>query len=875
MTGEITRKKQASEQHNIWKFFKEDVMLRTAFILIFFVFNILNAGNLEDHKSLYEGPEVKTAGDLAAYTGLNAVDRIAGAWRQKCYVMNYEQLAVNYGNNVDFQLRQAQIILCPQTADFLYQKYIPKPRYQKGSRPELEKIVAGTVKGAKTTQAKALAIMRFCRDLKNRAKVKPGSNAWVFGGTEEELIAKGEDLCETVSRLFVALCEIADIPARIIMHDAGGHITAEAYIDGHWGYIDPRFGIYFMKDNKQLASLWELMHSPALLNQPKEVKAEVRGAKNWTQRIKTCKEKYFNPQEINGFEYYSLADSAKYRYGTVTANQAKEAGLFGIHKIYMALSNKVFGLPVYIEDYFWTPAELRKVPLSWRNDGFSPWFDMKAPVSPETINKNCIAPFKNSNVEILIWGTGPGSTFTHNTKVGEVFGYAATNEHWKKKLRPRDINVFRHITGLIQQGINPIEMIVNFGHESGLKVYSRLEMNHEYGPADPENWKWIGFVGEFNKKHPEYRQPRKVLLDYKHNAVRDFKLAVLQELAQRGVDGLELDFAVYPPFFAKVQTEIMTGFVRDVRRMLDEEAKKQGHKITLQVSLQADTAIKEGLNWPLWMKEKLVERVLPAHIAFGVRRAEFDIRIGDFIRLGKQTGCEVWGRCFQSLLIFSRDPQPDRIARYSRVKMAEEFYAQALMYLRSGVDGIELAQGSNVKWKKDKKYFNTLGDPAIVEFADKNYLVDPFPYLTPFVPSGSKNPEFYSSTKSVHLRVADNISKAKERGYNVKSFLIINVRPLKPGEKMEIFLNGNGPLLISGDDPKENQRNDKVIANPSATDLTVPNWWMRGEHELMINPEWLWMGENIIRIVYSTKAARKREELQVLWPEVRIRYNKK
>ena len=65
----------------------------------------------------FSGPSVDEAADLAAYTGLAAAERITGEWRQKAYMANYEQLAVNYGDNVDFQLREKQILLTPETAD--------------------------------------------------------------------------------------------------------------------------------------------------------------------------------------------------------------------------------------------------------------------------------------------------------------------------------------------------------------------------------------------------------------------------------------------------------------------------------------------------------------------------------------------------------------------------------------------------------------------------------------------------------------------------------------------------------------------------------------------------------------------------------------
>ena len=55
-------------------------------------------------------------------------------------------------------------------------------------------------------------------------------------------------------------------------------------------------------------------------------------------------------------------------------------------------------------------------------------------------------------------------------------------------------------------------------------------------------------------------------------------------------------------------------------------------------------------------------------------------------------------------------------------------------------------------------------------------------------------------------------------------------------------------------------------------DLTVPGWWRRGIHALGFSAADLWLGKNIIRIVYSTDHAETSEPIQFLWPEIQLRY---
>ena len=826
--------------------------------------------------ALFQGPPVTKAEDLAAYTGLNAAARIVGDWRVKAFCLNYEQLAVNYGENVDFQLRKRQILLTPQTADFLYQKYIPVPRDAQGSRPELEKVVAQATVGCRTTEDKVLALMRYCRDLKKTSKVAPGNPAWRFGGTEEELIAKGEDLCETLGRLFVALCEVVGIPARIVMHDVGGHITAEAYIDGAWAYLDPRFGIYFRKPDGRLASLWELMRNPALtLNQPAAVKAEVAGRFTWEQRAEKCRKIFFNPLEINGFEYYSLADVTQFRYGKVTDSQARDRGLFELAAVYAALSDQVFGKESRIADFFWTRKPLRPLPLTWRNDGYSSWYEMTPPFAPQTVERREIAPLADSPFDTLIWGTGPGSTFTHRTRAGEIFGYAVSDEEWKTQFNPGDRHVHDGIKGLIEQGIDPQAMIAELGHKHKLKVLSRLEMNHEYPilPGKNGRWMWHGFNGELCKRHPEYHVSKtNPNLNYSHAEVREFKLAILRELAQSGVDGIEVDFSVYPPFFVKPDAEIMTNFVRAVRVMLDEEGRKQHKRLTLQIVVPNVDALAYGLDWPRWMREKLVDSIVPGYAMRGVRKYAFDSHIEEFIRVGKEFGVPVSGFLDQSLRIFSQDQDPDGIRRYARGKRPEEFYAQALIYMRSGVDRLQLGMPESNRYVQWKAMFDSLGTPEAVEFADKNYITDPFFEFPPLRPDQSPSPQFYTATQALRLRVADDIETARARRIVPRVMLVLNMRKLQPGETLEVFINGFPIGGFSGDSQTEQKRYDGVLVPQTDADLQVPNWWKRGARSLEFPAEKLWLGENIIRVVYSASNPLQIKPLYIHWPEIQLRY---
>ncbi len=301
---------------------------------------------LTEMTTLYAGPTVKKREDLKAYTGHAAADRIIGNDRKTAYLLNFKQLGINYGESVDFQLRREQVILCPQTVQFLYSRFTPtNVKIQPGTHPVLEKVVAKATAHSESQEQEALALMRFCRDLHKQAPEADFAD-YVYGGTEEQLIAKPEILCECLGRLMVALCEIAGMPGRIVMHDIGGHICCEILIDGHWAYIDPRCGLYFLKPDGKFASVLDLCQDPSIIHaQPDHVKAEVSDQWTWHYRAWKCESMYFHPKEVNGFENYSLNDTKRYSYAQLPRAQVLAMGLMDVNKPYVAAARRVFGLP--------------------------------------------------------------------------------------------------------------------------------------------------------------------------------------------------------------------------------------------------------------------------------------------------------------------------------------------------------------------------------------------------------------------------------------------------------------------------------------------------------------------------------------------------
>ncbi|MHB8898433.1 MAG: hypothetical protein ACYC6Y_06775 [Thermoguttaceae bacterium] len=133
----------------------------------------------------------------------------------------------------------------------------------------------------------------------------------------------------------------------------------------------------------------------------------------------------------------------------------------------------------------------------------------------------------------------------------------------------------------------------------------------------------------FRKGHPGYFARA---LDYAHPEVRDHYMALVRETLERyDIDGLELDFMREPYLFSVGQeqagAQLLTAWLGEVRRLVDEAAARRGHPVRLGVRVPFDpeTALALGLDAPAWARGRLVDLVT---VTPRWRTMVFDIPIG-------------------------------------------------------------------------------------------------------------------------------------------------------------------------------------------------------------------------------------------------------
>jgi len=162
-----------------------------------------------------------------------------------------------HARQIDEQVRLTEV-----TLPFLYDS----PafcRYCAGQRPVLERALEALLPRA----ARPLAVANRMLALLCRGMAHPTEGArWDFEAwwreaasgavleaewEEEAILASGTGSCDAISRCFLALCRVRQIPGRLVIwYGAGGkrqHVMAELFLDGRWTVWDPALGLAWQR----------------------------------------------------------------------------------------------------------------------------------------------------------------------------------------------------------------------------------------------------------------------------------------------------------------------------------------------------------------------------------------------------------------------------------------------------------------------------------------------------------------------------------------------------------------------------------------------------------------------------------------------------
>ncbi len=157
------------------------------------------------------------------------------------------------------------IVYRSETAKYLYSDYTPlTTAYRRGTLPALEKMVARYAPDAMPPRARAIALLtKAMPKTILHPSIPPLARHCAFDRNlpDERLAASKTGWCNEQARIFVRLCQIAGIPARMVFlfysNKTGGHVVSEFYADGHWSMADSSWCCVFPDEDGHLMSAAE------------------------------------------------------------------------------------------------------------------------------------------------------------------------------------------------------------------------------------------------------------------------------------------------------------------------------------------------------------------------------------------------------------------------------------------------------------------------------------------------------------------------------------------------------------------------------------------------------------------------------------------
>ncbi len=169
----------------------------------------------------------------------------------------------------------------------------------------------------------------------------------------------------------------------------------------------------------------------------------------------------------------------------------------------------------------------------------------------------------------------------------------------------------------ILKGGDPFIDFISRCRQHGISPFISLRMNdghHLENVNKPDNRRGPHAICKFYAEHPEYRIGQDIKSWDEHvqnwaiKEVRDYKFAFIEEICKKyDIDGFEMDFMRHPSLFRVDETtfeqrsSIMTGFIRRVRKLLNETAQPGSYRsLCVRIPVFISMYDKLGIDLKAW-----------------------------------------------------------------------------------------------------------------------------------------------------------------------------------------------------------------------------------------------------------------------------------
>lgn len=239
-----------------------------------------------------------------------------------------------------------------------------------------------------------------------------------------------------------------------------------------------------------------------------------------------------------------------------------------------------------------------------------------------------VQPIADSNLTAIDWCICTTGEHNCRTRHGRGIDKAAL-AFWKHRI-PEDERIADVIDHYNRQPLDLLDIVVKHGHAMGLKVYGNVRLNHYLNPN-----RLADCPGEVN--FCSYNGIKK---DFRLWTFHAYLAELFEDILEKDVDGISLDFERKAPFFPPdapqdQRYEATLWFLRRIRKLTDKP-------IIARVAYERDKADPQGQDPETWMKEGLLDAVVPA--THNHEPETLDWGIERFVEAARQSPrpCSVW-----------------------------------------------------------------------------------------------------------------------------------------------------------------------------------------------------------------------------------------
>jgi hypothetical protein len=319
----------------------------------------------------------------------------------------------------------------------------------------------------------------------------------------------------------------------------------------------------------------------------------------------------------------------------------------------------------------------------------------------------------------LVAGAGI-DTFVYGVACGGMFYPSKARPMWGERSQPFQgensgafWSAWANLKGLIEQGLDPLEVLIDRAHEQGMEFIASLRMGLIQPQPGPGGVDGLDDRFRVSNGGRGLAEPK----------VRAQLAAILKEVAcDYPTDGIELDFAaapggveiILPPREARQSIPMMTEFVREIVRMARERAGKPA-VVGARVYPTEPMNLDAGLDVRAWLKEGLLDYVTP--LFYATMLLDPDMPIDWLVEAGHESDVSVYG----FLQPFFRDET--RLYYPQKHASLEMIRAAAANFTDRGADGL---YAWFLPWPlgpKERGLLTELADPRKLKRSDKHYCL--------------------------------------------------------------------------------------------------------------------------------------------------------